>query len=107
VSIERGKEWGDTRDRDLRELKKVGLGLGHGGVRRLAVEGGEHVQKDGDKERHWDCARGSVRAARGLMREGRCGGGRLAWREANELMHSRCLTERCLARRHRERTIGT
>jgi hypothetical protein len=32
-----------ARDRDLRELKKVGLGLGHGGVRRLAVEGGERV----------------------------------------------------------------
>jgi hypothetical protein len=32
VSIERGKEWGDTRDKDLRELKKVGLGLGNGGV---------------------------------------------------------------------------
>jgi hypothetical protein len=66
VSIERGKEWGDTRDRDLRELKKVGLGLGYGGVRRLAVEGGKRVQKDGDKERHWDCASGPMEVGRCL-----------------------------------------
>jgi hypothetical protein len=39
------------RERYLGELKKVGLGLGHGGVRGLAVEGGERGQKHEDKKR--------------------------------------------------------
>jgi hypothetical protein len=73
----------------------------------LAVEGGERGQKHEDKKRGWDYARGLKREARGLRREGRCGGGRLAWREANERMHARCSTERCLARCRRERMIGT
>jgi hypothetical protein len=38
------------------ELKKVGLGLGHGGVRGLAVHGGERGQKKSDKKSSWVCA---------------------------------------------------
>jgi hypothetical protein len=53
-----------ARDRDQRELKKVRLGLGHG-----------RVQKDGDKERHWDGASMPLRVRHAWGREGTLGGG--------------------------------
>jgi hypothetical protein len=79
----------------------------NGGVRGLVAKGGERGQRDGDKERRWGCARGSVRAARGLRREGRCGGGRLAWREAVHSTPARCSTPCRPAEHARERTIET
>jgi hypothetical protein len=101
VSIERVKEWGDTRDRDLRELKKVGLGLGHGGVRSLAVKGGERVQKDRDKERHWDCASGPMEVGRCLWREVASEGGLSAWQEVIDFVPARCSTISRLSERGR------
>jgi hypothetical protein len=42
----------------------------------LAVEGGERVQKDGDKEMHWDCAIMPLRVRRAQGRESTLGGER-------------------------------
>jgi hypothetical protein len=67
--------WVLGRERYLRDLKKAGLGLGHGGIWGLAVEGGECGQKHEDKKRGWDCTRGLKREARGLGRGLSSGGG--------------------------------
>jgi hypothetical protein len=64
------------------------------GVYGLAAGGGEHGQKDGDKENSWGCASGARLARRGLWRGLRPGGGRSARRRDVELAHAKCSTLR-------------